>query len=155
MRVRGERSNRRTPNDSALVEVAIAALMDAAPSDSALPRERTGVIVGNTLTGEQTRAQTLRLRWPLFSRILVDTARAQKLAQPAIDRLIEGAERRFKSVFEPVSEDTLAGSLSNTIGGRICNFLDLHGGGYTVDGACSSSLLAIADRGCQGTSGRA
>ncbi|MBM3890003.1 MAG: type I polyketide synthase, partial [Verrucomicrobia bacterium] len=43
-----------------------------------------------------------------------------------------------------ITEDTLAGSMANTIAGRICNFLDLHGGGYTVDGACSSSLLAIA-----------
>src|SRR6185295_2882516 len=31
-----------------------------------------------------------------------------------------------------------------TIAGRICNYFDLHGGGYTVDGACASSLLAIA-----------
>jgi enediyne polyketide synthase len=48
-----------------------------------------------------------------------------------------------------VTEDTLAGGLSNTIAGRICNFYNLHGGGYTIDGACSSSLLAVctaADR---------
>ena len=43
-----------------------------------------------------------------------------------------------------MTEDTLAGALSNTIAGRICNFLDVRGGGYTVDGACSSSLLAVA-----------
>ena len=28
--------------------------------------------------------------------------------------------------------------------GRICNYFDLGGGGYTVDGACSSSLISIA-----------
>ena len=58
-------------------------------------------------------------------------------------------EEIYKSAFAPISEDTLAGGLSNTIAGRICNHLDLHGGGYTVDGACCSSLLAIctaADR---------
>lgn len=49
----------------------------------------------------------------------------------------------YKSVFPAVTEDTLAGGLANTIAGRICNFLDLHGGGYIVDGACSSSMLAI------------
>ena len=42
-------------------------------------------------------------------------------------------------------EETLAGGLSNTIAGRICNHFDLHGGGYTVDGACASSLLAVAN----------
>src|SRR5262249_28403428 len=44
-----------------------------------------------------------------------------------------------------VGEETLAGSLSNTIAGRICNHFDLHGGGYTVDGACASSLLAVSN----------
>ena len=29
-----------------------------------LPRETTGVFLGNTLTGEFSRAQALRLRWP-------------------------------------------------------------------------------------------
>ena len=43
-----------------------------------------------------------------------------------------------------IDEDTLAGGLSNTIAGRICNYFDLNGGGYTVDGACSSSLLSVA-----------
>ena len=51
---------------------------------------------------------------------------------------------RYKAVFPPVTEDTLAGGLANTIAGRICNYLDLQGGGYIVDGACSSSLLAVA-----------
>ena len=34
-------------------------------------------------------------------------------------------------------------ALSNTIAGRVCNHLDLGGGGYTVDGACAASLLAV------------
>src|SRR5947209_9192729 len=42
-------------------------------------------------------------------------------------------------------EESLAGGLSNTIAGRICNHFDLHGGGYTLDGACASSLLAVAN----------
>src|SRR5205823_14463469 len=41
-------------------------------------------------------------------------------------------------------EDTLAGTLSNTIAGRICNVLNFQGGGYTVDGACASGMLAVA-----------
>ena len=32
----------------------------------------------------------------------------------------------------PVGEETLAGGLANTIAGRICNYFDLKGGGYTV-----------------------
>ena len=42
-----------------------------------------------------------------------------------------------------MGEETLAGGLANTIAGRICNYFDFQGGGFTVDGACASSLLAI------------
>ena len=51
---------------------------------------------------------------------------------------------RTRRPFPAIDEDTLAGGLSNTIAGRICNHFDLNGGGYTVDGACSSSLLSVA-----------
>src|SRR5438552_13281530 len=43
-----------------------------------------------------------------------------------------------------MNEQSLAGEPSNTIAGRSCNHFDLHGGGYTMDGACASSLLAVA-----------
>ncbi|MFM7792142.1 MAG: beta-ketoacyl synthase N-terminal-like domain-containing protein, partial [Microcystis panniformis] len=56
-------------------------------------------------------------------------------------------DNRFKEPFEPIGEESLAGNLANTIAGRICNYFDLKGGGYIVDGACSSSLLAVAN-GC-------
>ena len=45
--------------------VAPRALADAGFTDgNGLPREATGVLLGNTLTGEFSRANTLRLRWP-------------------------------------------------------------------------------------------
>jgi enediyne polyketide synthase len=131
------------------LEVALQAVADAGYDAGKLPRDRTGVIVGNTLTGEHTRAQSMRLRWPFIKKTLLAAAAARGLAPEAAGELAATMEGVFKSVFSPITEDTLAGGLSNTIPGRICNFLDLHGGGYTVDGACSSSLLAVctaADR---------
>jgi enediyne polyketide synthase len=59
--------------------------------------------------------------------------------------LLAALERRYKAPFPEPGEETLAGGLSNTIAGRICNHFDLKGGGYTVDGACASSLLAVAN----------
>ena len=38
----------------------------------------------------------------------------------------------------------MAGGLSNTIAGRIANHFNLGASGFTVDGACASSLLAVA-----------
>jgi enediyne polyketide synthase len=60
--------------------------------------------------------------------------------QESFCELLEGA---YKKSFPPIGEESLAGSLSNTIAGRICNYFDLKGGGYCVDGACASSLLAV------------
>ena len=53
-------------------------------------------------------------------------------------------ETLYKKPFPTINEESLAGGLSNTIAGRICNHFDLKGGGYTIDGACASSLLAVA-----------
>lgn len=111
------------------------------PAGEMLPRETTGVIIGNSLTGELSRANSLRLRWPYFRRSI---ERASAAAGVSVDRaFIEEIHHQFVAPFPEPGDETLAGSLSNTIAGRICNFYDFHGTGYTVDGACSSSLLAV------------
>ena len=130
------------------LETAMAAIADAGYDRESIPGERTGVLVGNSLTGEQTRANTMRLRWPFVRRAFRAAARETGMARESASRIEEKLEGFYKSVFPPVNEDTLAGGLSNTIAGRICNFLNLYGGGYTVDGACSSSLLAISTGTC-------
>ena len=127
------------------LEVAADALADAGfPNAEGLPRAETGVYLGNSLTGEFSRANLMRLRWPYVRRVL-DAALAGR-DWPAPDRssFLSGLEQSYKNPFPPVNDETLAGGLSNTIAGRICNYFDLKGGGYTVDGACSSSLLAVA-----------
>ncbi len=121
------------------------ALEDAGfPKGEGLPKESTGVVVGNTLTGDYARAQMLRFRWPYVRRIAQSELEATGMAPAKVDELLSSMERSYKAPFAPVDEDTLAGGLANTIAGRICNFFDLQGGGYTVDGACASSLLALA-----------
>jgi len=127
------------------LEVAIRAAENAGYSRTNVPIERTGVLLGNTLTGEFSRSTNMRMRWPYVRRALIATAEAHELPSGVMDSLVETMEAYYKSVFSPITEDTLAGNLSNTIAGRICNFFNFHGGGYTVDGACSSSLIAVAN----------
>lgn len=127
------------------LDVAAQALADAGFAEGqGLPREATGVLLGNTLTGEMSRANTLRLRWPYVRRVV--NAQLQEQGKPSTERqtILQDLENRYKAPFVPMGEESLAGNLSNTIAGRICNYFDLKGGGYTIDGACSSSLLAIA-----------
>jgi enediyne polyketide synthase len=114
------------------LEVADAALQDAGFDP---PVDMTGVILGNTLTGDSSRANGLRLRWPYVKRAAINAG--------ASAEVLEKLEQEFNGPLAAVGEDTLSGGLSNTIAGRICNYFGFHGGGYTVDGACSSSLLSI------------
>jgi enediyne polyketide synthase len=114
------------------LEIADKALQDAGFEP---PQQGTGVIVGNTLTGDSSRAGSLRLRWPYVRRAAI--------AAGVDGETLQKLEQAFNEPFAPIGEDSLAGGLSNTIAGRICNYFGFNGGGYTVDGACSSSLLSI------------
>ncbi|SMF18082.1 type I polyketide synthase [Pseudobacteriovorax antillogorgiicola] len=125
------------------LDVALKALKDSGYNQDSIKKFNTGVILGNTLTGEWTRTNAMRMRWPFFRDTMIAAAKAHGIEGEALEAYLRTTESTFKSVFPDVTEDTLAGALSNTIAGRVCNFLDLHGGGYTIDGACSSSLLAV------------
>lgn len=127
------------------LDVASQALSDAGFDEGAgLARETTGVLVGNTLTGEISRANQIRLRWPYMARVLQTALANEGWDAQHRTVFLEALEENYKAPFAPITEETLAGGLSNTIAGRICNYFDLKGAGYTVDGACSSSLLAVA-----------
>ncbi|HEY6805290.1 MAG TPA: type I polyketide synthase [Pyrinomonadaceae bacterium] len=126
------------------LDVAAAAFDDAGfPEGEGLPREATGVFIGNTLTGEFSRANTMRLRWPYVRRVVRKVLEEDACPEERQRELLAQMETLYKKPFPPVGAETLAGGLSNTIAGRICNHFDLKGGGYTVDGACASSLLAV------------
>jgi enediyne polyketide synthase len=127
------------------LDVASQALEDAGfARGEGLPREATGVLLGNTLTGEFSRANVMRLRWPYVRRVVEAELAERGVAVAERRATLEALEARYKAPFPPVGEETLAGGLSNTIAGRVCNHFDLKGGGFTVDGACASSLLAVA-----------
>lgn len=126
------------------LDVAAAAVEDARGRGAVPQLEKSGVIVGNTLTGDSSRAAAMRLRWPYVRRVVDASLAAEGWNADRRAEWLEGVERRFKAPFAEVGEETLAGALSNTIAGRICGHLAFGGGGFTVDGACCSSLLAVA-----------
>jgi enediyne polyketide synthase len=113
------------------------------PDAIGLDRDRVAVVMGNTLTGEFSRAFLMRLRWPYARRALADAMVAEGLDPTVGARLLATFERGYKAPFPEPTDESLSGGLANVIAGRICNYFGLHGGGYTVDGACASSLLAI------------
>lgn len=113
------------------------------PGAAGLDRDRVGVVIGNTLTGEFSRASSMRLRWPYVQRTLAEAMAAEGLDAAVGAKLLASFERSYKAPFAEPTDESLSGSLANVIAGRICNYFGLRGGGYTVDGACASSLLAI------------
>ena len=145
-RVPGSSYRAADPTHWLALDVADRALSDAGfPGGAGLPLESTGVVLGNTLTGEFSRANTLRLRWPYVRRAVEEELVAAGQSGPERAGFLEKLEARYKAPFPPVAEESLAGGLANTIAGRICNHFDLGGGGYTVDGACASSLLSVSN----------
>ncbi|MCB0379089.1 MAG: SDR family NAD(P)-dependent oxidoreductase [Bdellovibrionales bacterium] len=127
------------------LDVSTKAVHDAKLSRNTIPVNKTGVIVGNSLTGDTSRSNGVRLRWPYFEKVLVEAAKLRGMNDEDLRGLLEFSEKICKDTLPPITEDTLAGSLANTIAGRIANYFDLDGGGFTVDGACASSLLAVAN----------
>lgn len=125
------------------LEVAAEALADAGfPDGKGAPLESTGVVIGNSLTGEGQRAAGIRLRWPYVRRIVANALEG-KVGREDLAELLGRMERDYKAPFPVPDGDYLAGGLANTIAGRVCNHFDFNGGGYTVDGACASSLLSL------------
>src|SRR4029078_5063723 len=119
------------------------AIADAVfPEGKGARHETTGVVIGNSLTGEGQRAAGIRLRWPYVRRIGANALEG-KLDTEQLTELLGRMEQDYKAPFPVPAGDYLAGGLSNTIAGRICNHFDLNGGGYAVDGACASSLLSV------------
>jgi enediyne polyketide synthase len=125
------------------LDVASRALSDGGFDAGDLPHEQTAVFVGNTLTGEFSRANVMRLRWPYVRRVVEGALAEEGWAAEARAAFLGRLEGAYKKPFPPLGEESLAGGLSNTIAGRVCNHFDLKGGGYTIDGACASSLLAV------------
>jgi enediyne polyketide synthase len=110
-----------------------------------LDRTRTAVVVANTMAGEFSRASLLRLRLPFLEELLEAASDAEGLPADATGGLRQRFGGMLRSHFPDPNEDSLAGGLANTIAGRIANHFDLKGGAYSVDGACASSLVALAD----------
>jgi enediyne polyketide synthase len=126
------------------LEVASEALADAGFADGVgLALDDTGVVIGNTLTGEFSRAALMRYRWPYVQRVIKSVLAESNIDGSVAGELVTRIESAYKAPFSAPNEESLAGGLSNTIAGRICNHYGFRGGGFTIDGACASSLLAV------------
>jgi enediyne polyketide synthase len=127
------------------LETAARALAAAGlPAGAGLDRDRTGVIIGNTLAGDTSRANALRLRWPYVRRALTEALDAAAVPTGQAGTVLRRAERRFLAPFPAIGPQSLAGSMPATIAATISSYFGFRGGSHAVDSACSSSLQAVA-----------
>ena len=127
------------------LETAARALAAAGfPGGNGLAVQRTGVIMGNTLTGDSSRAAALRLRWPYVRRVLTEALASGDIPRDRAAQVLRHAASRYLAPFPAITDETLAGSSPATIAARICSYFGFRGGSHTVDGSSASSLLAVA-----------
>jgi enediyne polyketide synthase len=111
---------------------------------SGLSRDRAGVFIGNTLTGDGSRANLLRLRWPYSRRVLADALFEAQAPPELANRVLEAAAARYLSPLPPVTEQTLAGATPGSIAATIGAHFGFSGGGFAIDTGGASSLSAVA-----------
>ena len=128
----------------ALETVARALAAAGFPGGRGLARNRVGVVIGNTLTGDISRAAALRLRWPYVRRVLADAMIASGISREQGMPVLRQAAARYLAPFPEVTAATLADRIPASIAARVCGYFGFRGGGHAVDGAASSSLLAVA-----------
>ncbi|HXZ65781.1 MAG TPA: beta-ketoacyl synthase N-terminal-like domain-containing protein [Streptosporangiaceae bacterium] len=127
------------------LETAARALAAAGlPAGAGLDRDRTGVIIGNTLAGDSSRANALRVRWPYVRRTLGEALDGANIPPSQVRTVLRRAERRFLAPFPAIGPDSLAGSMPATIAATISAYFGFRGGSHAVDSASSSSLQAVA-----------
>jgi enediyne polyketide synthase len=108
-----------------------------------LGRDRTGVIIGNSLGGEVARANALRARWPYVRRVLAESL-SEEVAADKAGAVLRKAERRYLAPFPAIGPDTIVGSTPGAIAAAISGYFGFRGPSHAIDSACSSSLQAVA-----------
>ncbi|HEX9816632.1 MAG TPA: type I polyketide synthase, partial [Candidatus Thermoplasmatota archaeon] len=119
------------------------AFQDAGYDKKPFDKTRCAVILGNAMGGEVRNDTGLRVQFPKIAQALAESPGFAHLPEDDKKKILQEAEKAFKSHLPEITEDTMPGELSNVIAGRIANTFDLSGKNFTTDAACASSLAAI------------
>jgi malonyl CoA-acyl carrier protein transacylase len=121
------------------------ALEDANIIDDNEKRERTAVIVGNSMGGEIRIDHTRQIFLQEIIKSLEALPTYQNLLNQEKQQKIRQELINYYNEFLPdINEDSMPGELSNIIAGRIANTFNLRGKSMTTDAACASSLAALS-----------
>ena len=119
------------------------ALLDYGWPDRPIDLERTAVVLGNAMSGEQHYLTALRVAWPALARELEHSESYAALPADVRTAVAEEMHENIAGSLPPVTEDTMPGELGNCLAGRIANLFNFRGPNYVVDAACASAMAAI------------
>ena len=125
------------------IETTRMALEDAGYDKKEFDRNRTAVVIGNSMGGMKNEMSNTRLNRPFLYEILKNTSSYKSLTPEAAQKLVDEMDEGVREKFTPITEDSMPGELANVIPGRVANVFDLHGTNFAVDAACATSLAAI------------
>jgi acyl transferase domain-containing protein/phosphopantetheinyl transferase (holo-ACP synthase) len=121
------------------LKVARDALVDAGYEKKDFNRAQTAVILGH---GNCVPGSTVNI--VLHSVVIGQLIDVLKKLHPHISEPeLTAIKRELKANLPPLTADNCPGVIPNILTSRIANRLDLQGPAYTVDAACTSSLVAL------------
>ena len=120
------------------------ALEDYGYPNRPLDANRTAVILGTAMGGEQHYLTSLRAYFPEYARELAESATFAALPETVRRDITRELHARIAKRLPPITEDSMPGELSNCVAGRIANLFNFHGSNYIVDAACASAMAALS-----------
>ncbi len=127
------------PDHFIVLKCAYQALADAGFPQVPINREKTGVILGRGLFVNRGWVSVFQRTVAVDQLIKVLAELEPQRSQADLDTI----RRELKKHLPPSNPDTFPGLVHSALVGRVANRLDLQGPAYTVDAACSSTLLAV------------
>jgi 3-oxoacyl-(acyl-carrier-protein) synthase/malonyl CoA-acyl carrier protein transacylase len=127
------------PDQLLALKIAHDALDDAGYPAGQHDHRNTGVLLGHSVHAHRGNTNGIQQIW------IADQTRAMLRAlfpETPTDR-IDAAVRIMQDTLPKLTKDSVPGLVPNIMTGRICNRLDLMGSNYTIDAACSSSIIAV------------
>jgi len=119
------------------------ALADYGYPERKLDPERTAVIFGIAMGGDNHLLTATRILFPEYAEELSKSPAFAGLPEDARDTILEEMRAGVGERFPSITEDTMPSELSNVTSGRIAALYNLRGPNYVADAACASAMAAL------------
>ncbi len=129
------------------------ALADAGLTSEALKGKKVGIILGNSMGGENTDRYAQRVGFPRTLACLEASLKDLEIGPEAKAAMIDSFRSRYLEGLPEITEDSLPGELANVISGRVANVFNLEGPNFTVDAACAV-VHGLGHERCRGIAGK-